>query len=252
MINPKFENIAPIVLSAAQQAKLKAGVTKYGHDWKHSNFDWLKDILKTELRKLQSDRCCYCRRILRFDKGPVEIEHVVNKARNGDYEHFTFETKNLALSCKDCNNGKGQKKVLRVALAAHSPYPTAAVSFLWVHPYFHKYSDHILIHEAWVYEAIGRSPEGFAVIKNCKLADLWDKERRNRQALIESAENLSAGLQKAVGMVEEIGLDELCKELAPMLVTLMGSGGNIAKAEGALRSVHAKIQEIASDALAAP
>lgn len=252
MINPKFESIAPIILSAAQTATLSAGIAKYGYQWKHTNFDWLKDLLKTELRRLQSDRCCYCRRILRFDKGPVEIEHVINKARNGDYEHFTFEPKNLALSCKDCNNGKGQKKVLRAALAAHSPYPTAAASFLWVHPYFHRYSDHILIHDAWVYEAKGGSQEGVAVITKCGLADLWEKERRNRRALIESAESLPAALQKAVGMVEEVGLDELCKELGPMLVTLMGSGGNVAKAEGVLRSAHAKIQEIANEALVAP
>ena len=252
MINPKFENIAPIVLSAAQKTRLRTGIATYGYDWKHTNFGWLKELLKTELRKLQSDRCCYCRRILRFDKGPVEIEHVVNKARNGDYAHFTFELRNLALSCKDCNNGKGQKKVLRVALAAGSAYPAAAANFLWVHPYYHTYSDHILIHEAWLYEAKGGSPEGVEVITKCKLAELWDKERRNRQALIESAESLPAALRKAVGMVEEVGLDELCKELGPMLVTLMGSGGNVAKAESVLRSAHAKIQEIANDALAVP
>lgn len=252
MINPKFDSIAPVALSAAQEKTLSAGIAKYGYDWKHSNFKWLKELLKPELRRRQSDRCCYCRRILRFDKGPVEIEHIVNKARNGENAHFTFEPRNLALSCKDCNNGKGQKKVLRVKLAARGPYPTAAASFLWVHPYLHSYSDHILIHEAWVYEAKGGSPEGAAVITKCNLAELWDKERLNRQALIESAENLPAALQRAMGMIEDVGLDGLCRELAPMLVTLMGSGGNISKAEGALRSAHAKINEVANDALAGP
>ena len=53
-------------------------------------------------------------------------------------------------------------------------------------------------------------------------------------------------------MVEDVGLDGLCRELAPMLVTLMGSGRNISKAESALRSAHARIQEVANDALAAP
>ncbi len=250
MINPKFQNIAPVLLSAAQKTALSAGITTWGYNWKHSSFGWLKDHLKAKLRVRQSDRCCYCRRILRFDKGPVEIEHIVNKASNGDFAHFTFELRNLALSCKDCNNGKGQKKTLQVVLGSHSPYPTTAASFLWVHPYFHNYSEHILIHDAWVYEANGGSPEGVAVIVKCKLADLSGKERENRRVLIESAESLAVALQGAVGMVEDVGLDNLCRELSPMLVKLMGSGGSLLKASGAIKAAHAKIQEVADAATA--
>jgi len=182
----------------------------------------------------------------------VEIEHIVNKAKAGIYSHFTFELKNLALSCKDCNNGKGTKTVLIAVLPQLSPYPTTAASFRWVHPHFHEYSQHILIHDAWVYEANGGSPEGLAVIEKCKLAELATKERANRRILIESSENLANALNKAVGMVEEVGLDALCRELAPMLSQIMGSGANALKAEAALRAAHIAVLVAADAAIAAP
>ncbi|QGZ42986.1 DUF1311 domain-containing protein [Pseudoduganella flava] len=67
-----------------------------------------------------------------------------------------------------------------------------------------------------------------------------------RHASIEPVENLPQTLHKAIGMGDEVGIDGLCKELAPMLVALMHGSGNVAKAEGALRSAQAKIQETAN------
>ncbi|NIA00731.1 HNH endonuclease [Massilia sp. CCM 8734] len=246
MIDPKFEKIAALSLSASQVARLNAGIAKWGYDWGHSSFDWLKEHLKTGLRKQQCDRCCYCRRTLRFDKGPVEIEHVVNKAKGGMYAHFTFILKNLALACKDCNNGKGQKVVLRTPLPAHSAYPSSSAPFLWVHPHFHNYSDHILIHDAWVYEAKGGSLEGNAVIGKCKLALLSGIERANRRVLLESSNGFTAALPWAVAMVNEVGLDALCVELSPLLSKMMGSGGCPLKAEAAIRAAHAAVQAAAT------
>ncbi|OFA05654.1 HNH endonuclease [Duganella sp. HH101] len=245
MIDPKFEKITALSLTAAQATKLRNGIAKWGFAWNHSSFGWLKEHLKTELRRLQRDRCCYCRRPLRFDKGPVEIEHVVSKAAGGAYAHFTFVLKNLALSCKDCNNGKGQKAVLRAQLPPNSRYPTSAATFLWVHPHFHDYSDHILIHDAWVYEAKGGSPEGDAVIGKCKLALLSGIERANRRMLVESSDGFAAALPRAVEMAGDVGLDALCVELSPLLSKMMGSGGSPAKAEAAIRAAHAAIQTIA-------
>jgi hypothetical protein len=249
MIDPKFERITALSLTAVQAAKLKTGIADWGYDWGHSSFGWLKEHLKTELRKQQRDRCCYCRRPLRFDKGPVEIEHVVSKAAGGAYAHFTFTLTNLALSCKDCNNGKGQKVVLRAPLPPHSAYPNSAAPFLWVHPHFHNYSEHILIHEAWVYEANAGSREGDAVISKCKLTLLSGIERANRRALVESSDNFAAALPRALGMVGDVGLDALCGELSPLLAKLIGSGGSLAKAEAAIRDAHAAVQALAGAAM---
>ncbi|WP_256077738.1 HNH endonuclease [Massilia sp. YIM B04103] len=249
MIDPKFEKITALSLTAAQAAKLKEGIADWGYDWGHSSFGWLKDHLRTELRKQQRDRCCYCRRPLRFDKGPVEIEHVVNKAAGGAYAHFTFVLKNLALSCKDCNNGKGQKTVLRAPLPRNSAYPASSAPFLWVHPHFHDYSAHILIHDAWVYEANGGSPEGVAVIGKCKLTLLSGIERANRRVLVESSDDFAAALSRALGMVGDVGLDTLCGELSPLLAKLMGSGGSAAKAEAAIRDAHAAVKALAGAAM---
>ncbi len=248
MIDPKFEKITAPSLTAAQATKLRNGIARWGYDWSHSSFSWLKEHLKTELRRLQRDRCCYCRRPLRFDKGPVEIEHVINKAASGAYVRFTFVLRNLALACKDCNNGKGQKVVLRAPLPPRSAYPTSAAPFLWVHPHFHDYSAHILIHDAWVYEANGGSREGTAVIDKCKLTLLSGIERANRRMLVESCDGFAAALPRAVEMAGDVGLDALCVELSPLLSKMMGSCGSPSKAEAAIRAAHAALQAIAGAA----
>ena len=249
MINPRYERIAAITLTAADQRKLDAGIAKWGHNWKHSSFGWLKELLKTELRAKQKGRCCYCRRPLRFDKGPVEIEHIVNKAKGGAYAHYTFTLTNLALCCKDCNNTKGTKVVLRTPLTAGSPYPTLSAAFVWVHPYMHDYSMHILIHDAWVYEAAGGSPEGKAVITKCGLAELQVKERNNRRQAIETALTLTDALHVAVGHVPEVGLDNICAELAPLLIKMMKSSATTTEAEQAIREVHATINRVVAEAI---
>ena len=250
MIDPKFQSLVAIKLSTAEKKKLKAGVEVYGTAWTHSNFDWLKIRLNRDLRAMQYNRCCYCRRIMKFDKGLVEIEHIIYKGKAGKYARFTFVMNNLALACKDCNNGKGTKEVLRKSLPAKASYPTDGAIFLWVHPYFHSYSDHILIHNAWVYEANNGSPEGCAVIEKCKLATLHGKERANRELLVGFANSFDDAVQRAVGMVSEVGLDALCLELSPLLSKMIGAGDNTVNAELAIRNAHAAVNTAAQQARA--
>ncbi|WP_216857611.1 HNH endonuclease, partial [Burkholderia sp. S171] len=130
-----FERIERFWLAPVYKTKITAGVTLYGYNWTHSNFDWLKELLKKRLRKRQSDRCCYCRRALVFDRGHVELDHIIDKgSQSGIYARFTFEPRNLALACKDCNNNKGTKKVLTKPLATNSPYLRHPKAFLCKRP----------------------------------------------------------------------------------------------------------------------
>ncbi|MHA6901988.1 HNH endonuclease [Ralstonia pseudosolanacearum] len=217
-LDPKFQRIARIQLSQTDQARLAASIRRYGNNWEHSSFDWFKKRLHKSLRIRQKDLCCYCRRPLRFDKGPVEIEHIIDKGSNSaEYAAYTFIIKNLALSCKDCNNNKGVKAVLRSPIPQPAAYPRAAKQFLWVHPHMHRYSDHLTIHQGWVYEASNQSLEGQAVITKCKLALLENKERKNRQVMVSTAQSLEHAISVAVSNIPYVGLDRLCMELAPFL-----------------------------------
>jgi len=240
-LNIRYERIDRLWLNETNRQRLADCITSRGFNWEHGDFAWFKEILKARLRLRQKDRCCYCRRALRYDKGVVEIEHIVDKGSNkGEYKRFMFEIGNLALSCKDCNNAKGVKKVLASTLTKAAPYPKRAADFTWVHPHLHKYSEHLIIHQGWVYEARGGSKEGLAVIKNCFLADLALKERKNREVLVGGASELTEAIGHAVAVVGDVGIDELCRELGEALAKKWRS--TPAKVEAAIRQYHLKLQ----------
>lgn len=175
-----------------------------------------KDGLKSTLRKAQQGLCCYCRRQL-YDDYAVHIEHFVDKDK---YPAYTFEIKNLALSCGTCNiNKNGRFNSIRARyntlfrsigprlpivptvkgwLHPSAPFPGSAAAFRWVSPHFHDYSQHIS-KDSFVF--LGLSPEGWRTIRGCRLNDLAKveervfKERLNRRANGEYSE-LMADLDK--------------------------------------------------------
>jgi hypothetical protein len=238
-----YERINRLWINPVNRQRLADGITSRGYDWDHGEFKWFKDILKERLRERQKDRCCYCRRLLRHDKGVVEIEHIVDKgSKKGQYKRFSFEIKNLALSCKDCNNAKGVKDVLAIPLNPGTPYSTRAADYIWVHPHFHNYSDHITIHEAWIYEARGGSKEGLAVIEKCFLNKLATKERKNRKLIVSSATDLRDAIRLALGVVSDVGLDALCREFGTTLARKWSSTPE--KVEQAIRESHLALQNV--------
>lgn len=238
-----YERIERIWITSGTKTKLDACIVAHGYDWTHASFAWFKKLLHKRLRLRQKDRCCYCRRPLVFDKGRLEIEHIVDKGSNkGTYKRFTFELRNLALACKDCNNAKGTKRVLVAALPPAAPYPGRADEFIWVHPHFHRYSEHLIIHQGWIYEARNGSKEGLAVIVKCFLAELPAKERANRRVLVSGASDLNDAVAKAIGMAGEAGLDALCHELGAGLADKWNS--TPAKVEAAIRQMHAAVRAL--------
>jgi len=153
-----------------------------------------KQGLKIALRDAQVGLCCYCRRQL-HDDGDVDFEHFVDK---DCYPKYTYEIKNLALSCGTCNTNKnGRFKSLRSRLKkryAHfgpwfpvtptikrsvfpsAPFPIAEADFRWVSPHFHEYSQHITLTGPMVFRGI--SAQGRRTIRGCKLNDLSKVEFR--------------------------------------------------------------------------
>jgi 5-methylcytosine-specific restriction endonuclease McrA len=242
-LDTHYERIDRIWLNETNRLRLADCIKNRGFNWVHGDFDWFKVILKKRLRQRQQHRCCYCRRVLRYDKGVVEIEHIVDKgSNNGEYKRFTFEIKNLALSCKDCNNAKGIKKVLVSPLKKAAPYPKRAADFTWVHPHFHKYSEHIIIHQGWVYEARDGSKEGLAVIKNCFLDDLAKKELQNRKLTVDGATDLKDAICRAIGVVGDVGLDALCQEVGKTLAKKWNSTHK--EIEENIRAVYLALQQV--------
>jgi uncharacterized protein (TIGR02646 family) len=243
-IDAAFQKIRPVKLTAAQTKSLDDAIKKHGYAWGNADFKWFKEHLNKELRKKQKNKCAYCRRQLTYNKGHVHIDHIIDKgSKKGLHARFTFHLNNLILSCSDCNNNKGVKPVLKVTLPANSLYPVSANAFEWVHPYMHRYSEHLIIHKPWVYEARNKSKNGLAVIANCMLDKLQAKERANRLAAVTSTESFTQSIAKAVGFATEVGLDKLAAEIAPSLAKIY-RGRTQTEIKKALVDAHDALQKV--------
>ncbi|WP_285309520.1 HNH endonuclease [Stenotrophomonas maltophilia] len=235
-INAEYERIGRVNLRASTQLKLAHTIRNYGYDWSHSSAEWYRKSIVKRLRKQQKDRCCYCRRVILYNKGAYEVDHIIDKgSHKKKYGRFCFELQNLALACKDCNNNKGIKSVLFNALPANAAYPTNQAAFNWVHPHLHDYSAHITIHTGWIYEARAGSQLGLKVISNCKLDDLQEKEVKNRRAHVMAASSYNEALHRVAGFATEAGLEALCKEFGARLSRKWNTGN--AMIEDAIRAL---------------
>lgn len=157
-----------------------------------------KDGLKKSLFDIQGGVCCFCRRAL-YDDYANHLEHFLEKKI---YPEFTFEIRNLALSCGTCNSNKEKnfkrfnktyKKIYSISLGAgarHVPalhgqlppgsgFPVTPSSFRWVSPHFHQYSQHIILKRGWVFT--GLTPQGRRTISGCELNDVAVLEERALQ-----------------------------------------------------------------------
>lgn len=131
-------------------------------DWDKQIFQDLKSRIRDHLRNQQSNLCCYCKRVLSFDPGSTDIEHILPKSK---FPQFAFEPLNLALSCPVCNNHKSFKPVLHKENITR--YPKVRNNFTIVHAHYDNYSEHINIIDEIVFDAL--TDEGSETIKICRL-----------------------------------------------------------------------------------
>ncbi|WP_338376472.1 HNH endonuclease [uncultured Flavobacterium sp.] len=139
-------------------------------DWNKGVFDSIKKNIINHLRAQQNNTCCYCKYPLGFDIKQVDIEHIIPKS---EYEQFTFETRNLALSCPACNTKKSTKPVLYNAVVN---YPTNGANFIIIHAHYDNYTNHIDIINNCVF--VAKSTKGSETITFCELFRLSTVEQR--------------------------------------------------------------------------
>ncbi|RXV67311.1 hypothetical protein D1006_18670 [Burkholderia stabilis] len=141
-----------------------------------------------------------------MELGHHEIDHILAKGLSR-YSRFTYERINLVATCKRCNRNKGDHDLLVSALAAAAAYPQGLDDYLWVHPYFHKYSDHIRIREGMLFEAVGaikQRERGEAVIGMCKLNTISGVERRRAGEIAIHAANVINAITDTIGAQRQL------------------------------------------------
>lgn len=141
-------------------------------DWNKDIFEKIKTNIVEHLRIQQGNTCCYCKSSLGFDIKQVDIEHIVPKSK---YENFTFESRNLALSCPPCNTKKSTKSVLSRHIVN---YPTNGINFKIIHAHYDEYSDHINIVNGCVF--VAKTIKGSETITFCELFRLSIAEEKSK------------------------------------------------------------------------
>ena len=187
--------------------------------------------LRRRLLEAQRFRCAYCQVTIAGDQGGLrELDHVLPKEMSGKcdirkcmsshfsdrrhtlgYPEFRYMWKNLVVTCKQCNTNKGSFDPLFIRPYWSGEYPDTALQFLWVHPHFHSYSDHVHITDKWLY--VARSYEGDTLIRVCKLDKSEVLARRKLvDACAAQVESLRAFMHAVSGRYTEVNPDR-CVEV---------------------------------------
>ncbi|MCF1713324.1 hypothetical protein L0U88_01620 [Flavihumibacter sp. RY-1] len=135
-----------LVLTQQQETHL-AGivVNRRPAEWDKTNaiMTDIKGSILSQLDGFQKQKCCYCGLQL-WETSRGEIDHIAPKgARPRAYPEFTFEKKNLVLSCEYCN-GSSKKGQTDIVFRYNTNYSDC--EFKIVHPYF----DNPYSHYEWV------------------------------------------------------------------------------------------------------
>jgi 5-methylcytosine-specific restriction endonuclease McrA len=196
-------------------------------EWGSSASQNAKNSLKKTLLVNQKGQCAYCRRRIKDELGHVEIDHILPKSAKGDivkstsnieadrfctqgYPQFSFEKKNLILTCKRCNNKKGSYDSRRNrSIVAGATYALNADYYSWVHPYTDQYSEHISLHKGLIYTPLNGSTKGDTLIRICKLDSIAAVEALARNLTAMSADGYTKAIMKLLGNVDEIGWEGL-------------------------------------------
>jgi hypothetical protein len=160
----------PYIFNEAEAATISMLMADDQKDvWSDSLVDELRSKIKKYYIKEQNYQCCYCCQTLVSDNGRVwDAEHILTRQQ---YRQYTFESRNLAIACVDCNIAKGTKPVLKGATT--QSYPEQAAKFTICHPHFDEWTDHL--------DAIGqviivpKTEKGRQTIEVCNLYRLYMK-----------------------------------------------------------------------------
>lgn len=211
------------------------------YEWESAANDVVnyKEKIKKIFRLQQKGSCCYCRRFLRDDI-VTDLEHFVEKSV---FPAFRFEIRNLALSCRLCNNVKNAKfrsingarkrraaKVAKIVcrrcltLSQNTPnstvFPNTADDYRWVHPHFDRYSEHISIRKNWIFT--WRSRKGFRTVRGLNLNALHLIERRALQERFVARKSIIATLIYGLSELESHDAKTVALEIARQLGKRLG------------------------------
>lgn len=151
-------------------------------DWTRKSLSGLRKSLRDWLFINQIHHCAYCRHPINENFGNAEVDHIIPKLFAPQLAYSRF---NLILACKRCNHRKHDWNPTIIPdenLWSFGECPKKSSDYVWVHPYIHKYEEHITLVGGSVYAPTRGSARGKAVIKQCRLGEVKEVVARIRHA----------------------------------------------------------------------
>ncbi|MBL5860061.1 HNH endonuclease [Serratia fonticola] len=162
----------PVIYSEKLKQKVKLFKSlprdeRVGNYW-DNNDDKDLAVLKAHIKNhyliAQNFTCPYCQqRIVVEHNSAWDTEHIIPKSTHPD---FIFEPINLCVSCKDCNNEKRNKNVLKNS--KRTTLPKKREDYIFAHPHLDNYSEHIKVVDSSLY-FLPKTEKGRRTIEICGL-----------------------------------------------------------------------------------
>lgn len=153
-----------IVRSIVNRSEYKNAIKRYINgeiEWKDAQLNDLKRRVRLALRAHQEGRCVYCRRLIKVERRNAceDIEHYLDKSKPL-YRKWAFCCVNLSLACHACNLEKGGRNLgaSLVGPAGSTIDGCGGGLYVWLHPYFDNYHEHIDIGRGWTYKVKAGAP----------------------------------------------------------------------------------------------
>lgn len=141
-----------------------------GSDWSDERLKPVRKALKDYFIDSQGVQCCYCNRHLNSTNNSVwTIDHIIPRS---SHPQFSFNPRNLAASCHDCNIAKSDSNVL---VGKRKRFPEKSSAYSIVHPHFDKFDDHVKIVSRFIYFPKKGSRKGKQTIVVCDLLRYAEK-----------------------------------------------------------------------------
>lgn len=126
----------------------------------------LKKKLKDDLLKLQKNHCAYCGiDFSLITNSKIHRDHILPK-NTERYRKFTFESKNIVLSCDTCN-GLDIKSANDYVLFYSHKYELIVTSI--VHPHLDNIEEHIDLDNSIIATVLNNSQKGIKTISEFQL-----------------------------------------------------------------------------------
>lgn len=191
-------------------------------DWEADEFEHIRTNIKEYLRRINNNKCFYCKTIIPLGNNTATIEHIIGKSK---YPQFTYHPKNLTYLCPTCNRLKQHDEVLieslRNKVFSYDEYPFDSSNFIHIHPYLDEYEEYIDTSDIFYVAKLKNTEieKGINTIKLYHLDRLLlieDKVRRFENCIMDLAMNASNEFANEI--LKELSIDDMIrlKELSSL------------------------------------